>query len=137
MKTFSIIWSFVLTTLIFTSCETEELARPAMVGQSDITDARRGGENTGVVAYGGQATGVNATIMNTQSDTVTSYQTILAQTALLPAAGGTLSANDSLATIEGVLTTATLTASTSGQNNQTVSTATATNLNITVCGNVI
>ena len=137
MKTFSILWSFVLTTLIFTSCTQEDLATPLMKGNSDILAAKKGGGETGIVTYGGQATGLNATIMTQQNGGIVSHQTILSQTGFLPAAGGNLSASHGQATIDGVLTADSLSASTSGQGNQTISQATATNLNITVAGNVI
>jgi len=136
MKTFSILWSFVLTTLIFTSCAQEDLATPVKNGNSDILAAKGGGKTT-IVTYAGQATGLNATIMTQQNGGIVSHQTILSQTGFLPASGGNLSASHEQANIEGVLTAETLNASTSGQENQTISQASATYLNITVGGNVI
>jgi hypothetical protein len=137
MKTFSILWSFVLASLIFTSCAQEDLATPSTKGNSDILAAKKSDRETGIVTYSGQATGLNATIMTQQNGGIVSHQTILAQTGFLPASGGNLSANYAQANIEGVLTAETLNASTSGQGNQTTSQASATFLNVTIAGNVI
>ena len=136
MKALSILWSVVLTTLFFASCQTEDLASPSGHGSTETLEARRGPQS-GVITFGGQATGLNATITTTQNGTVVSNQTILSQTALLPASGGSLFASHGEAIIEGALSVDTLTASTSGQNSQTTSQATATDLNVTVNGNVI
>src|SRR5688572_22844051 len=87
--------------------------------------------------YAGQATGLNAMVWNTQNFVITSSQTILAQTSFLPATGGSLTASHSMANIPGVLTADALNASVTGQNGTTTSTASATNVNITVGGNVI
>ena len=136
MKTFSILWSVMLTTLFFTSCQTEDLASPSGRETSEVLEARRGPQS-GVITFGGQATGLNATITTTQNGTVVSNQTILSQTALLPTTGGSLTASHGEAIIEGALTVDTLTASISGQGNQTTSNASATGLNVTVNGNTI
>lgn len=136
MKTLSIFWSVVMATLFFTACQTEDLASPIGHGSSEVK-AAKGGAQSGVVTYGGQATGLNATITTTQNGTVVSNQTILSQTALLPATGGSLSASHGQAAIEGVLSFDSLTAAISGQTNTTTSNASATNLNVTVNGIVI
>ena len=136
MKTLLIFWSFILTTSMFTSCDMEELAAPSAAGQSEIQIARRAAQN-GSVTYGGQATGLNATIMTIQNGMVTSNQTILSQTGLLPASGGSLSANYVQANAGEAITIDSLNAAVSGTGNQTIAQSSATGVNITVNGNTI
>jgi hypothetical protein len=136
MKSFSFLLSIVITTLFFTSCQTEELASPSGKGSSEAIEFRGRGQSSGIV-YGGQAQGLKANILRNVNGTIVSTETILAETSPLSSSGGTVYANHGNAIIEGVLSVDTLTASTSGQNNQTTSNATATNVHITVNGNVI
>ena len=114
MKTLSIVWSFVLATLFFTSCQTEDLATPMAHGHSELK-AAKGGPQSVTVTYGGQATGLNATITTMNNGTVVSNQTILSQTGMLPLSGGSLNAGHSGALIEGVLSADSLNASITGQ----------------------
>lgn len=136
MKTFSILWSLLVGSLIFGSCEVDDLASPAKENRSELTE-RKGASQNSTVVYGGQATGLNATITTLHNGTVVSNQTILSQTGLLPVSGGNLNSAYSQAFIEGSLSIESLNASVSGQANQTVSFSSATNLYVTVDGNVI
>src|SRR5688500_2076112 len=117
MKTISILWVFIVTILIFTSCQTDDLATPAMTGDKVEISAKRAGETS--VVYSGNANGINATITIFQNGTVVSNQAILSNTGLLPATGGSLFASDSNVIVEGVISAETLNASITGQNNQT------------------
>ena len=134
MKTAFILWSVVLTTLFYTSCQTDDLATP-LNGHKSVSSAK--GATQSVTTYGGYATGLNATITTTQNGSVTSNQYNFASTGLLPATGGTLNANVSQALVEGALSADSLSANTTGQNKQTLSEASASNINITINGHVI
>ena len=136
MKTLLILWSFILTTAIFTSCEMDELASPSSQGHSETLASRRTAPN-GAVTYGGQGTGLNATITTLQNGSVVSNQTILSQTAILSASGGSLTTNYVDANLNGVVTVDSLSASITGANNQTVSQTSATNIFVTARGNVV
>ena len=142
MRTISIMWSFVLTVLFMTSCGQEDLAAPAGYGKHDAIAAKKGGGGNGggeqgVVTYAGHATGLNATITTIQNGTVTSNQSLFANTGFLPAAGGSLTANAAQAVIEGVLTAETLDATVTGAGSQTTSASSVSLLNVTVGGKVI
>ena len=134
MKAFFILWSVVLTSLLFTACQTEDLATPSIAREHIY--AAKGGQQS-VTSYSGYGTALNATITSSQNGTVTSNQYSFAYTGLLPAIGGSLNASAAQALVEGALSADSLEASTTGQNNQTISVASATNVSITVGGNVI
>jgi hypothetical protein len=139
-----ILGSMLLTIVALVACEKAEIqpansngnATPGKSSDSLAAKKGGGGAPTATVGYGGQATGLNATIWNFGA-TVTSRQIILAQTKLLPGTGGAESATLSDAAIAGTLTAEFLQSSTTGQDNYTLSQSSATNLNITVGGNVI
>jgi hypothetical protein len=140
MKKMTLLWSIVLALFALSACEKTNIPE-SQAGEIDA--ARKGGGGstavtpTATVTFGGQATGVNAIVVNTSNPVVTSNQTILAQTPLLPASGGYLVADAVSAEIAGVLTANTLNASITGQNGSTTSEASATGLSITISGNVI
>src|SRR5688572_17697478 len=123
MKTSFILWSFVMTTLFFTACQTEDLAIPVNDHKS-VSNAKNGPQQS-VTTYGGYATGLNATITSNQNGVVSSNQYNFAHTGLLPAGGGALNAAHPQVLIEGVISADSLKANTSGSNNQTVSQASA------------
>jgi hypothetical protein len=139
MKKKSILWSILLIIGTMTACTKAESPVPTTDAGAKYKKGGNAGPSTptGTTTYGGQATGLNATVWNTQNFVVTSNQTILAQTTMLPATGGSLTASHTAAYIAGVFTADALSASVTGQGNTTTSTASATNVNITVGGNVI
>ena len=134
MKTLFILGSLIMTSLFFTACQTEDLATPGNA-RSGIQEARANA--TAVATYGGNAIGLKATVTSTQNGAVVSNQYNFANTGLLPTTGGSLNATHPQALVEGVLSADSLTASTAGQNHQTISTASASNLSLTFNGHVI
>ena len=134
MKTLFILGSFIMTSLFFTACQSEDLATP-MNAKSGIQEARGGAP--AVTTYGGNAIGLKATVTSTQNGVVVSNQYNFANTGLLPETGGSLNATHPQALVEGVLSADSLNASTNGQNNQTVSTASASNVSLTFNGHTI
>jgi hypothetical protein len=137
MKKITTLWSICLIVVTMAACQKAETPVPNTPVNSSLKKTTGGGQTTATTTYSGRATGVNAIVMNTQNYVVTSTQTILAQTLALPAAGGTDQTSASQASIPGVLTAETLTASTTGVNGSTSSDASATNVTITVSGHVI
>jgi hypothetical protein len=134
MKKTASLWAVAMTVFAFAACEKADLITSEA---ETITASKKGGVVTAVTSFGGQATGLNAIVVNTQSTIVTSNQTILAQTALLPTTGGSLQAGAAPATIPGVFSADALTASITGSGDRSVSQAAATNVSITIGGNVI
>lgn len=128
--------SIALIVFPFSACVKTSIPENQVV---ETSAARKGGGggNTATITFGGQATALNAVIFNTGGLVVTSNQTILAQTAVLPSNGGSVQASAVQANIPEVLTADVLTASTVGQGNSTVSEASVTNLNVTIDGNTI
>src|SRR5688572_15677150 len=136
MKTFSILWTLILGVLIFTSCEVEELASPVNDSRAEWRAPKNKSQGNAII-YGGQSTGLNATITKIINGTVVSNQTILSQTGFLPATGGTLSSAYSGAVIEGSVSIDSLNAFVSGQSNQTVSNSFGTTIYVAGNGHVI
>ena len=139
-RTLTSVWSVLLISLTMVACEKAEI--PAPENQAEVQLKKpSGGQISGgksiSTTYVGRATGIDATIWNFQSTMVTSTQTTIADTYFLPASGGSVSKSETQAAIQNVLTSGTLSASTTGQNNSTVSQAAVSSLNITVGGNII
>jgi hypothetical protein len=136
MRNTTTLWSVLLIILTMAACRKAETPAPANSVNLQMKKAAAG-PGTATTAYGGQATGINATIWNTTSPIYTSTQTLFSQTALLAATGGVETASAALVSMPGVLTAESLSASTTGQGGTTTSTAAATNLSMTVSGHTI
>lgn len=134
MKKLSNLLSLAVLALALVSCEREDIRKNEDALEAQ---AKRGGGNTNVTTFGGQATGLNAIVVNTENPIVTSFQTILAQTLPLGAAGGSSNVTHGVVNIAGVLTADSLTASINGQLNKTVAQSSATNVNLTIGGHTI
>jgi hypothetical protein len=134
MKKTAYLCALSLTLFALTACEKSDVTTTET---QETVLSKKGGGTTAAPVFGGQATGVNAIVVNTQQPIVTSNQTILAQTAALPATGGSQQASATAVSIPGALSADALTASANGVGDRTVSQSSATNLNITIAGNVI
>jgi hypothetical protein len=134
------LWSIALIALSTAACRKSETPSPDLQPNAPYKKTAAGGGNTSsatTTTYSGQATGVNATVMNTSGAIVTSNQTILSQTSALPATGGSGQASLLQASITGTLTADSLGAVTSAQNGTTRSESAAKTLSLTIGTNVI
>ncbi len=144
MKKITTLWSVLVISLTFASCEKTELPAPAPETQNGSqfkkTSAGGGGNTGGQTAtatYGGRATGIDATIWDFQNPIVTSNQATFADTYFLPASGGAVTKSELQATIQGSLTANTVNASITGQGNSTQTEASVADVQITTGGHTI
>jgi hypothetical protein len=134
MKKLNYVFPLLFVLISFTACE------KAFVSKNEnqaFVQTARGGKSATTTTYGGQASGVNATVVNTSGTGVTSYQTIIAQTPFLSTTGGSLVATALQGNIPGVFTADSVGAKITGEGNVTSAQSTATNVTITVGGHVV
>ncbi len=136
-RSFVCICSVVLALATFSACEKAELPAPENQSVSEFKKGGNGGPAPTFTTYSGRAIAIDAMIWSNQNGTVTSTPTVLCVSLMMPLAGGTLTESEPSGAIAGVLTSGALTASTSGQNNTSISEASVTALSITLGTNLI
>jgi len=130
----NLVFVLLLLVITMTACEKADLISE---NESTLQSRSAKAPRTTSPAFGGRATGVDATIVSIVNGVVTSNQTLLAETGLLPITGGSLTNSQLLASINGVLTTDSVGATISGAGTATTAQSTATNLNLTIGGHTI
>jgi hypothetical protein len=136
MKKTPNLWAVLMITLPFAACQKSEISTPgdpALLQQR----SKKAGAPTATTSYGGQSTGVIATVWSTQTATVVSTQTILAQTTALPAGGGSQESYATQVSVSNALTAEALQASVAGAAGSTTSVASASKLNFNAGGTSI
>jgi len=127
----------VLVVATFSACEKAEVPAPENQSITELKKGGNGGPAPTVTTYSGRAIAIDATIWTNLNGTVTNVGAVLGMSIMMPMAGGTITASEPSGTIPGVLTSGALFASTSGQNNTSISEASATSLSITLGTNII
>jgi hypothetical protein len=128
-------WALGLALLSLASCSKPEVLDTN--GSDQVSAEGRKNSPSAVSTYGGSATALNATITTIENGIVVSDQTLVANTGLLAASGGSLSATEPQANIQEMVIAENLNASISGEANQTVAQSTVGSMNLSVNGNVI
>jgi len=127
--------SMLLITLSMAACQ--KSATPVPVNSPDARLRKASTTQSAATTYSGRATGMNATVWNTQNLVVTSTQTIWAQTIALPSTGGVDDTSQLMGNVSGFITADSLYSSTNGQGSAIVSKSSVSRLRVTAGGHVI